>query len=144
MKKTALCLLILAICSWSKPARAHDIYFCGEAIPMDNDFVATKLMDVIRHQIPNVNLPSLRQRALTYFPFVEGYLRKCGIPEDFKYLPIVESGFMILSSRVGARGFWQLMPPTAKQYGLKVEGGIDERDDINKSTYAACRVLVEY
>jgi hypothetical protein len=111
---------------------------------MNNDFVANKLMDVIRRQIPNVNLPSLRQRALTYFPYVEGYLRKCGIPEDFKYLPIVESGFMVLSSRVGARGFWQLMPPTAMQYGLKVSGTVDERDDINKSTYAACRVLVEY
>src|SRR4051812_4797266 len=103
-----LCLFITLIGLWQHSAKAHDVYFCGEVIPMDNDFVANKLMNVIRDQIPNVNLPSLRQRALTYFPFVDSYLRKCGIPEDFKYLPIIESGFMILSSRVGARGFWQL------------------------------------
>lgn len=136
-----MCFAFSLVGASSQPGAAHEIIFCGEAIPVDREFVSNKLMNVIRNQIPNVNLPSLRQRALTYFPYVESSLRKAGIPVDFKYLPIVESGFMILSSRVGARGFWQLMPPTAKQYGLVVNGQVDERDDIQKATYAALKEL---
>ena len=123
---------------------AHDILFCGEVIPVNNDFVATKLMSVIRTQIPTANLPSLRQRALQYFPYVESMLRRANLPLDFKYLPIVESGFATLSSQVGAQGFWQLMPATARDYGLSVGGPNDDRNDINKSTDVACRLLVAY
>jgi len=101
-------------------------------------------MDVIRRQVPNVNLPSLRNRARQYFPVVEYYLRETGLPQDFKYLAIVESGFQNLTSKVGAGGFWQLMPKTAAGLGLTVSASIDEREDIYKSTYAACRLLASY
>ena len=138
------CTLLGLICLPSRECIAHEIVFCGEVIPVNKDFVANKLMNVIRNQIPNVNLPSLRQRALTYFPYVSSMLKKAGIPEDFKYLPIVESGFMVLTSRVGARGFWQIMPGTAKEYGLVMNASVDERDDIIKSTAAATRLLVNY
>jgi hypothetical protein len=142
MKKLLYC--ILAVCTQALPVRAHDIIFCGERIPVKNDFVANTLMDVIRKQIPSVNLVSLRQRALTYFPMVEANLSKNGLPSDFKYLPIVESGFAIVSSGAGARGFWQLMPATARDLGLVVSASVDERDDINKSTVAACKLLMSY
>ena len=125
-------------------AGAHKVTFCGEQLPVNNDFVANKLMNVIRKQIPNVNLPSLRKRANIYFPIVEHYLRKYKLPLDLKYLAIVESGFVgNAKSRVGARGFWQFMPATAKQYGLNIEGPVDDRDDIHKSTNAACRLLID-
>ena len=123
---------------------AHEIVFCGERIPVNNDFVAQKLMNVIRRQIPNVNLPHLRKRVESNFPIVEYYLRETGLPEDFKYLPIVESGFVNATSKAGARGFWQLMPETAMQLGLIVSSTVDERDDIYKSTYAACKHLASY
>jgi hypothetical protein len=123
---------------------AHDILFCGERIPVSNDFVAARLMNVIRRQIPNVNLPQLRKRAQENFPIVEYYLRETHLPEDFKYLAIVESGFLNVTSKVGARGFWQLMPNTAKELGLEVSYSLDERDNIYKSTYAACKVLASY
>lgn len=139
-----LMVIIIMLCCYPKLSKAHNVYFCGEQIPLDNNFVATKLMDVIRKQVPNVNLPALRQRAMAYFPYVESYLRKYHIPQDFKYLPIVESGFMPLSSRVGARGFWQLMPGTAKELGLLISATGDERDDIHKSTTAACKLLAQY
>jgi membrane-bound lytic murein transglycosylase D len=129
---------------FSSALKAHTVSFAGEIIPVDDDFVANKLMNVIRKQIPNVNLPSLRARALQYFPYVEAQLKKAGIPADFKYLPIVESGFLNLSSRVGARGFWQIMPETGKGLGLIVSGTLDERDDIQKSTSAACKLLAQY
>lgn len=123
---------------------AHDIIFCGERIPVHSNFVAEKLMNVIRGQIPNVNLPQLRKRVELNFPVVEYYLRETGLPEDFKYLAIVESGFLNLTSTAGARGFWQLMPETARELGLVVSPELDERDNIYKSTYAACKVLASY
>lgn len=126
------------------PKITHDIIFCGEKIPVDNDFVAKKLMNVIRKQIPYVNLPELRRNANKYFSIVEKYMRATGLPEDFKYLAIVESGFKNVVSSKGAAGFWQLMPETAMEYGLKVTPYNDERSDIYKSTYTACRILADY
>jgi membrane-bound lytic murein transglycosylase D len=108
------------------------------------DFIADKLMNVIRGQVPNVNLPQLRRRVEQNFPIVEYYLRETGLPEDFKYLAVVESGFRNLTSSAGARGFWQLMPETARELGLTVNETVDERDNIYKSTYAACKVLASY
>lgn len=145
--KIIACLVFFAIVSY-KPfyneSRAHPIIFCGEYIPVDNDFVASKLMNVIKSQVNYVNMPSLRASAAMYFDYVTYQLRLNGIPDDFKYLPIVESGFRLVSSGVGARGFWQLMPETARGLGLRVDAIVDERDDIEKSTKAACRVLKDY
>ncbi len=101
-------------------------------------------MSVIKRQIPNVNFPSLRRRAFQYFPLVTDYLRRFKLPEDFKYLPIVESGFTLELSSVGARGFWQFMVEDGQEYGLIISSAIDERDDLEKSTIAACRELVDY
>jgi hypothetical protein len=123
---------------------AHEITFCGEKIPVSDNFVAEKLMDVIRKQIPQVNLPQLRKRALANFPVVEYYLRATNLPEDFKYLAIVESGFVNQTSKAGAGGFWQFMPSVAKEYGLTVTEDFDERNDIYKSTLAACKHLANY
>lgn len=120
---------------------AKDIVFCGELIPVSNDFVANKLMNVIRQQIPTANLPSLKQKAMLWFPYIEKCLKAYGIPEDFKYLPIVESGFTNATSRAGAFGFWQLMPETAKQYNLIVNSFLDERNDPVKATAVACRLI---
>ena len=146
MKRRLFVLLLTLSAStiFISKGEAHNIIFCGEIIPANNDFVANRLMNVIKKQIPNVNLPALRKRAILYFPLVQSYLRKYNIPEDFKYLPIVESGFAVLTSRVGARGFWQIMPGTAIDLGLIVNSTVDERDDITKSTIAACKLLNQY
>jgi len=129
---------------FATPSRAHDIIFCGERIPVDNNFVAQKLMNIIRKQIPNVNFPQLNKRAKENFPVVEYYLRETGLPLDFKYLAIVESGFENITSNKGAQGFWQLMPETALDMGLSISADKDERNNIYKSTYAACKVLADY
>jgi membrane-bound lytic murein transglycosylase D len=125
-------------------ARKHEVIFCGERIPVDNDFVASKLMNVIKKQVPLVNLPRLRQQANQWFPVFERYLMKHGLPLDLKYLPIVESGFTNATSHAGAAGYWQLMPATAREYGLVVNDVVDERLDINKATEAACKQLRSY
>ncbi|NTS43874.1 lytic transglycosylase domain-containing protein [Flavisolibacter sp. BT320] len=120
---------------------ARDITFCGERIPVENSFVAKKLMSVIKQQIPYANLPSLRRDAKRYFPMIEYMLRKSNMPDDLKYIPIVESGFKNATSKAGAQGFWQLMPATATDWGLIVNASMDERNDIYKSTIAAMREL---
>ncbi|MEJ7736645.1 MAG: lytic transglycosylase domain-containing protein [Chitinophagaceae bacterium] len=131
-----LCVHVSVSTAW-----ARDITFCGEQIPINNSFVANKLMNVIRQQIRYVNLPRLRSEAKTYFPIIEYYLKSAGMPQDLKYIPIIESGFRNATSPVGAQGFWQLMKPTAEEWGLKVNASRDERNDIYKATIAALKEL---
>jgi membrane-bound lytic murein transglycosylase D len=146
MKRKLSIVGLAAVLLLSAPVcLAHEIIFCGERIPVHNNFVAEKLMNIIRRQIPTVNLRDLRKRVEENFPVVEYYLKGTRLPMDFKYLAIVESGFLSNAvSSAGARGFWQLMPETAKEWGLVVTPNYDERDDIYKSTHAACKVIASY
>lgn len=81
------------------------------------------------------------KRANRYFPQIERILKEEGVPDDFKYLAIIESNLQQAVSPVGAQGFWQFMPATAKLYDLEMNDEIDERLNIEKSTHAACRYL---
>ena len=82
------------------------------------------------------------KRANRIFPVVVPILKQNGIPEDFKYLMVIESGLSERAlSSAKAAGLWQFMPTTGKQYGLEVESEVDERYHIEKSTAAACRYL---
>lgn len=109
---------------------------------MNQQYVQDKLINVIKKQVHVVNLPSLRQRANTYMPIVERYLSAYGLHSDLKYLPIVESGFLTKAeSGVGAKGIWQIMPATARGYGLIVGNGVDERENFDKATRIACTLI---
>lgn len=136
--KTFLCLAFLLT---GFGAGGRDLTFCGERIPVNDALVARKLMDVIKQQIPYANLPSLRSDARRYFPMIEYLLKQCNMPDDLKYIPVVESGFKNARSSAGAQGFWQLMPGTATDFNLKINAAVDERNDIYKSTIAALRKL---
>ena len=82
----------------------------------------------------------LIKRANRFFPIIEPILKQNGIPDDFKYLAVIESNLDLkVVSPVLAAGLWQLMPKTAQQFGLEVNDEIDERYHIEKSTAAACR-----
>ena len=70
-------------------------------------------------------------------------LKEEGVPEDFKFLAVIESGLENVRSPKGAKGFWQLMPGTAKEYGLEVNNNVDERYHIEKSTRVACKYLLK-
>lgn len=86
----------------------------------------------------------LIKRANRYFPIIEPILKENGIPEDFKYLAVIESSLDHRAvSSVGAAGLWQFMPKTAPGYGLEVSSEVDERYSIEKSTQAACKYLKE-
>lgn len=83
-------------------------------------------------------------RSSIYFPIIEEYLRLYHVPDQIKYLAVVESGLKpTITSKVGAAGLWQLMPSTAKQYGLRINSYVDERLDVHRSTEVAVRYLSE-
>jgi len=82
------------------------------------------------------------KRANRYFPIIEPILKEQGVPDDFKYLALIESGLIpTVRSSAGAVGIWQFMKGTARDYGLEVGTEIDERYNIEKSTVAACKYL---
>jgi hypothetical protein len=123
-------------------AAAQQVDFCGELVPMEKDFVSYRLMDVIKGNLKHRNfLPVLKAKTDVYFPLIIPILQQYNIPEDFKYLPVVESGFTNATSAVGAQGVWQFMPATAAAMGLDIRYDNDERNHLLKSTHAACRYL---
>lgn len=82
------------------------------------------------------------KRANRYFPIIEPILKANGIPDDFKYLAVIESTLNPLAkSPAGAAGLWQFMPVTGKEFGLEVNNFVDERYHIEEETKAACKYL---
>lgn len=81
------------------------------------------------------------KRATRYFPTIERILREEGVPDDFKYLCVIESNLSNVTSPAGAGGFWQFMPSTAPEYGIRITSEIDERNHLEKSTKAACQLI---
>lgn len=116
-----------------------DLQFCGEKIP-SNDFDIKK--DLEREFFNSAywknNSLALFQKAQRWFPYIEPILKKEGVPDDFKYLCVIESHLSNAASPAGAAGFWQLVPNTARNYGLEVNSEVDERYHVEKSTHAAC------
>lgn len=82
------------------------------------------------------------KRANRFFPIIEPILKANDVPDDFKYLAVVESTLdpRVVSSAQAA-GFWQILEGTGKQYGLTINESVDERFDVRKSTVAACKYL---
>src|SRR6476620_889388 len=88
------------------------------------------------------NLMKLKTSGQRYFTMIEAALEKRNLPTELKYLAVIESELRVRATSVkGAAGPWQLMPETARDLGLKVNGRVDERRDYYKSTYAAARYL---
>ncbi len=82
------------------------------------------------------------RRASRYFPVIEPILAEYGIPDDFKYLCVAESGLNENAvSPAKASGLWQFLSSTAKEYGMEVSGTVDERYNIEKATHAACKYI---
>lgn len=118
--------------------------FAGEPAPLQIDDVRERFD---RELLVNANLDATTliviKRANRAFPVIEPILAKYGVPDDFKYLAVIESGLVNAVSPAGARGVWQFMPATAKEKGMEVNEIIDERYHLEKSTEAACKYLLE-
>jgi len=81
------------------------------------------------------------KKSNRYFHIIIPILKKYNIPEDFKYLALIESGLTNVKSPAGAAGFWQIIPGTAKNFGLEISEQVDERYHVEKATEAACKLL---
>lgn len=119
------------------------VYFCGESVPLHEEIITRRLVSALASRsVQSRALYRIRQRAAAFFPVIEPILARHHIPSDFKYLPLVESALQGAAvSPKGAVGYWQFMPATARELGLLVRPGDDERQDLVKSTHAACRYL---
>ena len=114
--------------------------FAGERVPQ-NDYEIKESLEkefFTNKSWKNSSLQLFR-RAQKWFPLIEPILKKEGVPDDFKYVAIIESHLSNVISPMGASGFWQLMPQTAQQYGLIVNNEVDERLDVEKATVVACK-----
>ncbi len=88
-------------------------------------------------------LQNLKQTSMSYFNFIDGILVQYGLPKELKYLAVIESNLKSTAlSSAGARGPWQFMSYTAKDYGLQVNQYEDDRTDYFKSTNAAAKYLL--
>ena len=124
------------------PQLPSSILFFGEKINLEDEDIRERLD---REIITNVYFQSSTtfalKRANRFFPEIEKILKDQNVPEDFKYLAVIESNLSEVSSPVGANGFWQFMPFTAKEYGLEMNDEVDERMNLTKSTHAACAFI---
>jgi membrane-bound lytic murein transglycosylase MltF len=121
-----------------------DYSFANEAMPVEDVEVAHKMeRSLKKHNFHHVQSYVLQKKAAKLFPVIEPILKAHHVPDDFKYMALVESGFGDGTSSKGARGLWQFLPESARTYGLKVGHGVDERMDVRKSTIAACKYLKE-
>ena len=125
----------------SKMAR---LSFAEETLPLGDARVERKMKKVLAaYSYSKLQTHKLHKKAAEWFPVIEPILAAYGIPEDFKYVPLVESGLQAGTSPKGAAGFWQFMPGTARSYGLKVNSKVDERNNLRKSTIAAAKYIKE-
>ncbi|WP_442590092.1 lytic transglycosylase domain-containing protein [Pedobacter sp. AW31-3R] len=121
-----------------------DLTFAEESLPKGDVRVERKMKKILAaYNYSNLQTNRLHRMAAEWFPIIEPILAAYGIPDDFKYVPLVESGLRGGMSPKGANGFWQFMPGTARNYGLKVNSKTDERKNLRKSTIAACKYIKE-
>ena len=122
----------------------EDLNFAGEEIPVYSSDIWERIdRELLKNTYWQSNTMLYFKKANKYFPIIEPILKEYNIPDDFKYLAVIESGLDNVVSPSGAAGFWQLMKGTAREYGLEVNKDIDERYNLEKATVAACEYLQE-
>lgn len=126
-----------------KEAYYRSVMFANEDVPLYNPSVEKKFERYLANfTFRKQQSYTLHKKAEKHLPQIASILASYGIPEDFKYIPLVESNMNPqITSHKGAGGYWQFMPATARLYGLKVNSDVDERKNLVKSTHAAARYL---
>ena len=127
---------------YALPKPSDKIDFSGEIVPLENPDIWERYdKEIFKNTYWQSNTLLLFKRAAKYFPIIEPILKANNIPDDFKYLAIIESGLENVTSPAGAKGIWQIMKSTAKEFKLEVNSEVDERYHLEKSTIAVCQLL---
>jgi hypothetical protein len=120
----------------------NELTFCGEKVPLERLDVRERLdRELLVNTYWQSNTLLAHKRAARWFPMIERIMQEEGVPDDLKYIAVIESGLTNVVSPAGATGYWQFMKETAIQYDLEVNGEVDERYNVEKSTRAACKYL---
>lgn len=122
----------------------NELSFCDEKVPLERLDVRERLdRELLVNTYWQSNTLLAHKRASRWFPLIEEVLKRNGVPDDMKYLAVIESGLMNVVSPAGATGYWQFMKETAIGHKLEVNSEVDERYHVEKSTEAACAYLKE-
>ena len=120
----------------------QNLDFAGEKLPLEDPDIYERMdRELLVNTYWQSNALLLIKRANKYFPVIEPILKEDGIPDDFKYLAVIESGLTQAVSPAKAVGFWQILEGTGKEYGLEINDNVDERYHIEKSTRVAADYL---
>lgn len=116
--------------------------FAGEPVPLDIPDVHERLDKELQiNSYWHSNTMFLMKRANRWLPQMEKILAEYEIPEDFKYLPLIESNLMNVTSYKDAVGYWQILKSSGRELDLEITREVDERYDPLKATEAACKYL---
>lgn len=122
----------------------ESLEFCGEEVPLDLFYVRESLeREILVNSYLHSSTLLLLKRTTRWFPVMEPLMEKYGLPEDFKYLSMIESSLTNAVSPSKAVGFWQFLESTGKEYGLEIDKEVDMRYNVEKETVAACKYLKE-
>lgn len=125
------------------PALPEKAFFCGEEIDLTNYYLRERFdRELLSFTYWHSQIFLMIKRANKLFPIIEPILKQEGVPDDFKYLAMIESNLDPRAlSAAKAAGIWQILPETAKDAGLEVNDAVDERYNLEKSTVLACKYL---
>ena len=124
------------------PSIPDSLSFAGERVPLNIYYVREGLdRELVSNMYYQSNTLFMIKCATRYFPTIERILKEEGVPEDMKYLCVIESGLQCVTSPAGAQGWWQFMKATGQKYGLEINDEIDMRNNLELSTHAACKYL---
>ena len=151
MKRILLIAAVALLCclrtyGFRTPAVPEYMIFAGDTVRFDSDYMRERMdREIMTFCYMHTTSTLMLKRSGRYFKMISPILHSCGVPDDLKYLMVIESNLDPLAvSATGASGLWQFTRATAKDYGLEISEDVDERFNIEKETRAACTFLKKY
>jgi len=121
-----------------------DLSFCGEKVELDKTDIRERIdRELLVNTYWQSNALLWFKRTHKYFPVIEPILKEKGVPDDFKYLAVIESDLRNVTSPAGAKGMWQMLKEAGRENGLEINDNVDERYHLEKATRAACDYLIK-
>lgn len=122
----------------------ENLSFAGEKVLLDKTDIKERIdRELLVNTYWQSNALLWFKRTNKYFPVIEPILKEKGVPDDFKYLSVIESDLRNVTSPAGAKGMWQMLKGAGRENGLEINDNVDERYHLEKATRAACDYLIE-